>query len=196
MVELEEVPRTVLPHADHDRLCGTCGTLPDGWPHNFNCRRLGKPVSVDSHACELWRERMLPPAIDWERMKLASEALLSGYKAPPVEECEPRHKPPPGLRGSTAGVVYFIDCGELTKIGISAGYVATRMRGMATDNPFKKTLWGLMPGYRKEEMWLHRELMEFHYQGEWFRFDDEIREELKRFIRKQGGEIYDEADNG
>lgn len=106
-------------------------------------------------------------------------------------EEKPKRQRPEGLRGSTDGVVYFVDCGILTKIGVSATLVGSRLQGMETDNPFPKKLWGLMPGYTREERKLHDLLATSRYKGEWFRLTTEDRDDLRRIILEVGGEVYE-----
>ncbi len=189
-------PRVVNDHADEALTCASCGTYPEYWAtDDWKCRRRGQTVSRHGRACELWRERIAPPPVDieqskeaWQRFHDTLNSILAKANEP-KEEVE--RQTPPGLQGSTDGVVYFVDCGSLTKIGVASGRVRARMRQMDTDNPFPKTLWALMPGYMKEEKAFHRQFASRHYSGEWFSLTAEDRAELRHIITSAGGEVYE-----
>lgn len=190
-------PRVFADHADSSLTCATCGTFPEMWPaDDWKCRRRGQIVGRETRACELWREKIPAPEIDEEAFRAGmlryqnSLRDLFKHAAEPTPQ-KPNRPVPEGLRGSNEGVVYFVDCGVLTKIGVSHSRVGTRLQGMETDNPFPKKLWALIPGYTKEERKLHELCAACRYKGEWFRLTPEYRAELRSIILEVGGEVYE-----
>jgi len=175
--------------------CGGCATYAHGWMgHDWKCRRGDRYVNTDDGACPKWHPRPPEAEPDVEAMRAATSALnaiFDGIQVPIIEPTPVTRERPPGLRGHSGGVVYFIDCGSMTKIGHTSGWIEDRMKGIATHNPFDITLWGLVVGdVRFERQW-HAELAQFRYRNEWFRLTPEIREAIKKAIKDQGGELYE-----
>jgi hypothetical protein len=78
-------------------------------------------------------------------------------------------------------VIYFILAGHKTvKIGYSAD-PNVRLKDLATGNPFELKLLGTMPGQFATEKELHRIFDRFRLQGEWFRYDGQLRDCLDAF---------------
>ncbi len=69
--------------------------------------------------------------------------------------------------------VYFIEGAKLIKIGYTTqdtvAAVRRRRSSMQTCSPVELTIRGWVIGGEELEEWLHRELAEWHAQGEWFR---------------------------
>src|SRR6266481_301165 len=76
-----------------------------------------------------------------------------------------------------SGLIYFFRSGELIKIGWSKE-PASRLRELSTGNP-NLELVATMEGNRKSETELHRRFSHLRHKGEWFRFDDEIKDFIK-----------------
>lgn len=191
---MADPPEEVLGPVPDDAVCGTCKSFGLGWQggHNWNCRRGDRLTSGYAPACPKWRQRPEPdpPEISTERMREVSEVLnfvITPQEPAPVK----RRKRPEGLRGSNEGVVYFLDCGEFTKIGHTAGWIEDRLKGIETHNPFELVLWGLVAGDVKFERMWHADLDEYRYRNEWFRLTADVREQIKVAIRRHGGELYD-----
>lgn len=74
------------------------------------------------------------------------------------------------------GYVYFIETEDeqFIKIGFSVR-PTMRLQRLSTNNPFRLTLLGFMPGSRVTERYLHRRFKADQVNGEWFRSSDEIR---------------------
>lgn len=111
-----------------------------------------------------------------------------------LEEVKPK-PPPPGLRGCTNGIVYFIDCGEFTKIGHTYQWVENRIKGIATHNPFPLKLWALIQGLPAQEKEFHEVFADFRHANEWFRLPDKVKGNIREFVVKHGGEVYDQEDS-
>lgn len=93
-------------------------------------------------------------------------------------------------------MVYFIDCGPYTKVGITSD-VRGRMSGLETHNPFPMRIWGTISGDRNLERQLHQELAAYRRRNEWFEFDDEARGAIRQWLKDSGGEIHEAvATNG
>lgn len=174
--------------------CGGCATYAHGWQgRNWKCRRGARDVNPGSDPCSKWRPRKPKPSPDFNAMKDAVEAIdLMLGDLPPftLERAAPRQRPP-GLRGHTGGVVYFIDCGPLTKIGHTGGWIEDRMKAIATSNPFDLTLWGLVKGTMSFEREWHAALEQYRYRNEWFYLTQKARDTIKTVITEYEGELYE-----
>jgi hypothetical protein len=179
-----------------DATCGTCATFASGWgAGRWNCRRGSAYVNGSSAACNKWHPRQPQSAIHPEDLRRAASAL-DGVMSEmalvgPGGEILPRPRRPSGLRGSTDGVVYFLDCGSMTKIGHTYQQIDRRIKGIETHNPFELTLWGLLPGGVQHEASWHTAFARFRHRGEWFLLNDDARKEIKLAIARDGGELYE-----
>ena len=126
-----------------------------------------------------------------QALRRASLALdgLTGFSID-TTPAETREQPP-GLRGHTGGVVYFVDCGSMTKIGHTSGWIEDRLKGIATHNPYDLTLWGLIDGDQRFEREWYAEFAKYRYRNEWFQLTPEARQIIKDLITAHGGEIYE-----
>lgn len=86
-------------------------------------------------------------------------------------------------------LLYFVDCGEFTKIGFTAKGPDARMAGIATGNPFALHVWGTIPGDQNLEREMHALFSRYRHRGEWFRFDKDARSEAFAKIKALGGKI-------
>lgn len=121
-----------------------------------------------------------------EALRIPNVASTAEPQAPRV-----RRDVPSGLRGYHGGVVYFIDCGEFTKIGYTREYIAKRMEGIATHNPFPLRLWALVKGSISFERAVHQTYAEQRHANEWFRFSGGAKAKLRIWVRELGGETYE-----
>lgn len=190
--EQEDAVETLLPIPEA-ATCGECGTFARGWMgRHWKCRRGDRHVNADSEPCQRWRPREPDVEPDFEAMREAADAIgrMLGELPPMLTTPTPRPRPP-GLRGHTGGVVYFIDCGAMTKIGHTGGWIEDRMKGIATDNPFDLKLWGLVKGSQRFEREWHAAMAHFRYRNEWFTLSHMARESIKDWLAANGGEIYE-----
>lgn len=69
-----------------------------------------------------------------------------------------------------AGWIYFIQCEQYIKIGITKGDLAHRISVMQTNCPFElkllKTIYS--PKVLRHETLLHNMVSMYHHRGEWF----------------------------
>lgn len=83
------------------------------------------------------------------------------------------------------GLVYFIEASELNriKIGITQEDIVSRMKGMQGQSPAKLRCIGTI--YSKDavklERMIQRRFSKFWFHGEWFTFDDSIREYISKY---------------
>ena len=71
-------------------------------------------------------------------------------------------------------MIYFIECGDLVKIG-TTNDVRARLSSLQTGNPAPMVLLGQMAGGMVVEGDLHRRFRALHVRGEWFRHADDLR---------------------
>lgn len=115
-------------------------------------------------------------------------ALINGGQPLPVV-CDGRQRIPMRRTSIPKAGVYFIDCGPYTKIGYTSQEFAHRIDGIKTGNPFELILWAACPGDLSLEKQFHKEFSEFRHRNEWFHFDANGRQRLKRRIASKGGRI-------
>jgi hypothetical protein len=77
------------------------------------------------------------------------------------------------------GKVYFIRCGDAVKIGFSTN-IKKRLSRLQSANPFQLECIAWFKGTRMEERELHIVFEEYHIRGEWFLYNNKVREYLKR----------------
>ena len=93
-------------------------------------------------------------------------------------------------KNARKNVVYFVDCGEYTKIGHTTNPVKQRMRSLAANNPYTLSLWGLLFGSIKLERWFHREFKQWNHRYEWFKLTSHARTKAHKIIIQNEGAIY------
>ncbi len=174
-------------------VCGDCQTFPFGWHgSNWKCRTADRCVNPDDRACSRWHQRApFDFAAERELNRARAElvdTLFSSY-AVSSKAYVPK-PPPPGLRGCTDGVVYFIDCCEFTKIGHTHQWVENRIKGIATHNPFPLRLWALIRGLPAFEREFHTVLADYRHANEWFRLPPKVKSNIRAFVKDHGGEVY------
>ena len=69
--------------------------------------------------------------------------------------------------------LYFIQCGDLVKIG-KAKDVEARIKTLQTGCPLKLHLIAFFPLAGDRESAIHRRLSQLRVRGEWFRYTDEV----------------------
>lgn len=84
--------------------------------------------------------------------------------------------------------IYFIEMEGLSfiKIGYTAADAEQRMAQLQTGQPYRLRLIGTMPGDKKAEHALHKELDAYRSTGEWFSATTYVRELIAYLIEKQG----------
>ncbi len=128
--------------------------------------------------------------VGWNRYDPADWAAVSQQVFDGLPAHKSRHDLS-GLRGYRGGLIYFVDCGEYTKIGFTSGHVHLRLANLATANPYPMSLWALVRGNWRSERSFHQQLKHLSHRKEWFRLTTEARAELAEQIRGKGGEVYD-----
>ena len=79
--------------------------------------------------------------------------------------------------------IYFIQCGEAVKIGISVKPYE-RIANLSSANHQKMELLATMDGGRKEEKAMHAKFASYRIKSEWFRYSAEIDKFIKTIVRK------------
>lgn len=69
--------------------------------------------------------------------------------------------------------VYFIQCGDFVKIGISA-CAESRITNLQTSTPYDLEILYAFPGTGFDERELHKRFKHLRHRNEWFRLTDEI----------------------
>lgn len=172
------------------KTCFDCNRYPLGYMGDtWNCRASGFPTGLDEPACGRWLPRQPKtetPAFSQEALALVDAVLARAKKPDPPP---PRFKPT-GLLGCVSGVVYFLKCRNLVKIGVTVSMVMDRIHSMRGSNPFELSLLGLVPGGLKVEREAHVFFRQHLYRREWFKFDDAGLEDMTAWIIDHGGELY------
>ena len=68
--------------------------------------------------------------------------------------------------------IYFVRCGDYIKIGSCSSDLSMRLSDLQIGNPEKIILEAFIPGDRKKEKWIHRQLRKFKVRGEWFKLNE------------------------
>lgn len=106
-------------------------------------------------------------------------------------EPEPwKQMPIRGLVEYVGGLIYFMDCRELTKIGYTGGRIDVRHERLQRDNPFPVVLWGLLKGGLPEERQIHDALAAHRQVREWFLFSQAEKAIIRTWIHVQNGEAW------
>lgn len=110
---------------------------------------------------------------------------------PRTKRARPRRWYRAGLCSEPGGVVYFIDCGEFTKIGHTLGLICNRLTGIETHNPYPIRLWALVPAPDQQiERDFHDLLAPHQHRGEWFRLSAAMRALVSMRVKAMHGELY------
>ena len=77
---------------------------------------------------------------------------------------------------AVAGQVYFIQCQQYIKIGLTAGRVDDRLKQMQIGNPYTLTIINTLhaPDVHNDEERLHSHFIRYQHQGEWFKLPSDI----------------------
>lgn len=78
-------------------------------------------------------------------------------------------------------MIYVLRCGDYVKIGLSRT-PAKRLRSLECSNPYPMSLLAQIPGDRDDERALHHHFKHLHHRLEWFRWSDEILENLHTVV--------------
>lgn len=92
-------------------------------------------------------------------------------------------------KNTFGGLVYFIDCKDMTKIGFTTKPVHERVETWLCGNPFEMTIFALMPGEMSDERELHIKFKRAHAKGEWFKFSIEERREVAELVSARSGVV-------
>lgn len=138
-------------------------------------RKIGKHAYIEKAA---WRNFVW--GVPWRqsaslKLDTLSEALLLSRSA--------------RRSNDGAGYIYFVDAGDLTKIGFSASHPRERVKKLQTASPQTLVLWGFARGEFDLEFALHRKLKALRRHGEWFELSANDREQLKKVIRDTRGRL-------
>ena len=179
--------------------CATCDRFPLAYTGTrWNCRASGRKANSRDAACSKWLPRPAPAikaAEDINAIRTALNMSVADITPLPFEfGLIPQPPPLPGLRGRNGGVVYFVDCQTLTKIGTTDSPVQWRMKGMTTDNPFPLTLRALVCGGVSVEREAHCEFAAYRKRGEWFELDAAGRGKVLAWVQARNGETYADVD--
>lgn len=176
------------------KTCLSCGRFPLAYTGtNWNCRAGACKANRDTIACGKW----IPEVVDDAVARVTDDELREAlnriaFQLPPLTPEYPEPPPPPpGLRGLVGGVVYFIRCFHLVKIGTTEQRIEYRIKNMTTDNPFELRLIALVKGRQGVEREAHRAFSHYRHRGEWFSFDAEGMRFAKQWILSREGEIYE-----
>jgi len=81
---------------------------------------------------------------------------------------------------TTAGWVYFIECGEGGPVKVGwARDPRARRKELQVASPYPLKLVGAKPGTVRDERSIHYDLSETRLRGEWFKRSDELEELIK-----------------
>lgn len=142
-------------------------------------KRDGKPIKLVT-ICEALAEH----ASNEARSKAAS-----------VERRARWFKEVPELfsKNEMGGLVYFIDCLDLTKIGFTSKPIHERIETWLNGNPFELLIFALVPGTLEKERELHLRFGKLRQRREWFRLSPEARVEIVELAESGGGVISNRA---
>jgi len=74
---------------------------------------------------------------------------------------------------SKPSYVYFIDAGNLIKIGVTKD-VGKRLAALKTGSPVQLAILGFIPGTKQKEKELHHRFSSYRTHGEWFEKNDDL----------------------
>lgn len=126
---------------------------------------FGRPLT--QFGFDYWR-KSLPEGLEWTSHKWDGNEM-----AVPLETAD-RHK-------SRSDRVYFLEAVGLNriKIGLCTGDPEVRTSQLRLLSPVELRVVGTIPGDVKTEHALHERFQMSRIHGEWFEFDDDIREYIK-----------------
>jgi hypothetical protein len=85
-------------------------------------------------------------------------------------------------------MIYFIESGDYVKVGYTSD-IKNRYKKYVTENPNQIKLLATFKGGYDTEKKIHRQLKEYHHRGEWFKFNDEVRELLIQIKKENANNI-------
>jgi hypothetical protein len=80
--------------------------------------------------------------------------------------------------------VYFASCGPFVKIGHTRGPIWGRLEEIQFGAPDYIELLAIIDGDRRTEKEIHRALSAHRNRGEWFHFNDSVREFIDKLPKK------------
>lgn len=104
---------------------------------------------------------MMPDRVDW---------LIENADKPQA----PAFAPSPKKPDSKQSRVYFMQAGELVKIGTTTD-LPKRISALRLASPVELKVIATIPGNAKKEAELHKRFAAYRKHGEWFVFSDEIK---------------------
>lgn len=117
--------------------CGACKRFPFMFTNGWFCRAGQRSVEPKSGQCVRFEPR-------------ADDSLVEGRARRHDAHITERNDELERIaRRKAVGVVYFVDCGEYTKIGHTSTSLAQRMGGLLNGNPFEIRLWAFVHGSQK-----------------------------------------------
>lgn len=118
----------------------------------------------------------------FQRCVAAAESKWAEASAEPPPRTSPNTKP-------HESIVYYMKLGNLVKIGISRRLAQRAM----TFNP--QRILAVEPGSHALEKVRHRQFVDLHEQGEWFRYEQKLKDHIRqiptRFKQGTGIEMND-----
>jgi hypothetical protein len=81
-------------------------------------------------------------------------------------------------------MIYFIQSGrsDFVKVGHCAGKPRARLGQLQVGNPEELRLIAVKEGGAREEAVFHERFAHLHVRGEWFRWDDELRDAARPLL--------------
>lgn len=135
-----------------------------------------------------WRKN--PPLPISEALKLLGSAAPRAKAI--VEERRNnwvRSIPDNFAKNTFGGLIYFIDCKDMTKIGFTTKPVHERVETWLCGNPFEMTIFALMPGSKEDERDIHKKFRRARAKREWFKFSVEERSDVADFVSDRNGVV-------
>jgi hypothetical protein len=71
-------------------------------------------------------------------------------------------------------LIYFIQAGPFVKIGYT-GNIKARQNELRVGCPYEQKLLRTIPGGLKMEAMIHSMAARYHFRGEWFRYEGELK---------------------
>lgn len=79
--------------------------------------------------------------------------------------------------------VYFLLCKTTQRVKIgTAEHPLSRCAELQIGSPTKLALIGKIPGHRSQEVYLHKLLRKFRLHGEWFQYNDYVRDFIREAV--------------
>lgn len=183
--------------------CVSCRSYAVGFGGSTkHCHRLGKTVTPNCIACDDFDLRPGDtselPYVEMGYLRDRLSALQSRAKRALQGAKERRRDAKKIARmkfieeNDEQGYIYFVDCGEYTKIGFSSYHPTAnggRIASISTSIPYTLHLWAFARGPIDLEKCLHKWFGAKRIKGEWFLLTHRDRRELARLSRRTMGYV-------